>query len=169
MVKNKKKFMTPQARKMYMNSQVMSRYVYNAPILAGEPENVKKRVFKVLHRAARFVRGEFCFKENIEKLMKSVGWKKPEEIMNEASARFCHKVIHQKEPQCLNSLIKYPRSRQTADFAPKFAPRSGRAQRCPIASGIGNFNRIEPKIRNLNPKKIKYALKKTRLLPAKVS
>ena len=73
-----KRFLNEKTRRCLMNSNVISRLQYNAPLIAGATDDIKKRIFKVIHRAGRFIRNDYCFKQSIRQIMKSVHWKLPE-------------------------------------------------------------------------------------------
>ena len=92
-----RKYMTKNSKKILMSSHVISKIKYNAPLLAGETDETKDRIFKVVHRAARFVKNDFCFMQSIRNIMSSLDWKLPLEIIDEASAKFTHRIIKSEE------------------------------------------------------------------------
>ena len=47
-----KQYLDEKARKTLMESQVLSKVKYSAPILAGESEEIRTKIYKVIHRAA---------------------------------------------------------------------------------------------------------------------
>ena len=164
-----KKFLNVKTRKCLMNSNIISRLKYNAPLIAGATEDIKKRIYKVIHRAGRFVRNDYCFMQSIRQIMKSINWKMPEEMVNESSARFIHRVVYSGKPKSINKKIKVPRSRSSAEYAPATRANSNRLERTPIHAGLINFNRIPPEMRGLSPKKLAKRMKKMSLKPQKVS
>ena len=101
--------------------------------------------------------------------MSSIKWKLPEEIVDENSARFLHRIYYSGKPESLNNKIKFPRTRETADLATKVRADSKRLERTPFHTGISNFNRIPSELRKLTPKKLRNKLKKMSLKPRKRS
>ena len=89
--------------------------------------------------------------------------KLPEDMIDEGSAKYLHKIVQTKEPKEIYDMIKFPRSRDTCDLSLHYAPKTDRMKRCSIVAGIRNFNRIPNEIRNLNPVKVKKKLKIKRL------
>ena len=150
--------MNLKTRLAFANSHIMGRIRYHAPNLAGETEVNKNKIFRPIKATARFVRGSYCYMESIKSIMKSVGWKLPQETLDQSSAKLIHKVMHTKEPCDIYNLIKVPRSRACADVSLKYAPKSDRLKRSTIYSGIKNYNRIPQDLRNLKPKKLKAKL-----------
>ena len=104
-----KNYMTKQAKKALMESQVLSRIKLSAPLLVGETEVVKNKIYKVIHRTARFILDDYCFRMSISNIMLQVGWKKPKEILEEPSAKYAHKIIKTNQPNCMANRIKPPR------------------------------------------------------------
>ena len=137
--------------------------------MVGLPEEIKRRLFLQVHKAARFVKNNFCFRQTIRQIMSSLNWKIPEEIIDESSAKFIQRIIYTKSPKSLYNKIKHPRTRISADYAPIVRAKSGRLERTPVHMGITNFNRLEPELRYLHPKKLKEKLKKKYLKQKKVS
>ena len=151
-----------------MNANVISRIEYNAPLLAGEDNKVKQRIYRTIHRARRYIRGNFCYREIIASIMKSIGWKMPCEYLEESSARLTHKIIHKENPQSLANKIKKPRSRTLPDMTLKTKSKSRRMEKTILNTGIRNFNRLQTNLKTLEPMKLKRALKTHKLLPDKV-
>ena len=84
---------------------MISRVEYKASLLAGEDDKVKIRIYKIILRAARYVRVNYCFRESITRTKESIGWKKPYEYIEEASARFMHNVIFNDNPKSLSNRL----------------------------------------------------------------
>ena len=124
--------MTEKARKLHMSSNVLSRILHNAPIIAGETAEIKEKVYKIVHKAARFVKKSYCFKMSIANMMKSIGWKIPKDLIDEASAKFMHRILFSNEPEPLSKLAKPPRSRNCADYNVVHKVRTNRAERTAI-------------------------------------
>ena len=112
--------------------------MYNVTSLAGETEGNKQKIYKLLHRAARYVKADFCFKQSIRSIMTSINLKMPEEIIDEGSAKFIHKIISNEEPKEIYNLIKFPRSRTCVDLCLQYIPKTDRLRRCAVFSGIQN-------------------------------
>ena len=91
----------------------------------------------------------------------------PSEIIDEASSKFIQKIIFNREPEYINSMIKAPRSRACADHTYNDKIKGKRVERSAIVTGISNYNRIPPELKNLPPKKLSEKLKQTKLLPPK--
>ena len=95
--------------------------------------------------------------------MISVGWKMPEDILNEASAKYMHKIIYNKTPEDIYRMIKFPRSRTCAETTLQYGPKSDRLKRCSIFAGIKNYNRLPGGLKALDPRKLKAKLKLKKL------
>ena len=146
-----------------MSSHVILKIKYNAPLLAGETDETKDRIFKVVHRAARFVKNDFCFMQSIRNIMSSLDWKLPVEIIDEASAKFTHRIIKSEEPKILYNKVKAPRSRLAAEHILNEVPKSNRLERTPLQTGMKNFNRMTLEMKQATPKKLTKILKKQKL------
>ena len=161
------KYLNMKTRKLLMNSQILSRINYCAPLIAGETEEVKYKVYKVIHRAARFILNDYCFKVSISNIMKKVQWKMPKDMIDEASAKFTHKIIFTNTPAPLSEKIRPPRSRTCADHVVRVRARSNRLERTAIHTGVRNYNRLPPGMKSLPPKKLRKSIKEAVLLPDK--
>ena len=100
-----KRFFTKREKKFLMESQVLSRLRYSAPIIAAETIELKDKVLKMIHKAARFIQDNYYYKRSIKKLMTDVNWKMPKDVIDESSAKFGHSLITTGIPITL-SLIK---------------------------------------------------------------
>ena len=81
-----------------MESQILSRIRYVAPFVAGETEDLKSKVYKLMKDSERFVMKSYCYKQRMSAIFKEIGWKDPEETVDECSALFIHKIIHTNPP-----------------------------------------------------------------------
>ena len=158
-----KKYMTKRSKKMLMMSHVLSKIKYNAPLLAGETDEVKERIYKVIHKAARFVKNVFCYMQSIKNIMTSLEWKLPAEVVDEASAKFTHRIIKSEEPKILFNKTKAPRSRQAADHTLNEVPKTNRLERTPLHIGMKNFNRMTLAMKQATPRKLTKIMKKQKL------
>ena len=162
-VNKNKKYMCSKTRAAFVNANVLGRIMYYAPSLAGETEANKNKIYKLIKSAARFIRGSYCYMESIRSLMKSVKLKMPQDILDESSAKYSHKVIITKEPQEIYDIVKLPRSRACADLSTHYAPKTDRVKRSTIFSATKNYNRIPSDLRPLEPRKLKIKMKKLSL------
>ena len=101
--------------------------------------------------------------ESIRSLMKSVKLKMPQDILDESSAKYLHKVLITKEPKEIYDIVKLPRSRACADVTTHHAPISDRVRCSTIYTATKNYNRIPSDLRSLKPKKLKIKMKKLSL------
>ena len=92
-----------------MNTHVLSCLEYNAPILAGEDAKTKDRTYRVIHGAACYIRGNYCFRESIISIMRSVKWKIPKEFSEDSSEILVHKNMFEQNPRSLVDQIKIQR------------------------------------------------------------
>ena len=160
-------YLGQRAKKVLMESNVLGKIKYNAPLIAGETDENKYKIYKIIHKAARYVLNDYCFKKSISYIMKKLEWKMPEEIIDEASAKFGHRIITSKEPEGLSDRIRRPRSRQNAECSYKPRTRTRRSRGSIIKKSIENYNRIPGEMKNLQPKFLRRKLKKTCLKPSK--
>ena len=108
-----KNYMNERSKKILMESRVLSKMKYNAPVLVGESEETKLKLYRIVHRAARFILNDYCYRQNICNIMKKVGWKMPKDMLEEASAKFAHRIIYTKEPEGLYDYIEPPEQEAT--------------------------------------------------------
>ena len=161
--------LTMRSKQMIMESQVLSRVRYISSFLASESEEIKQKIYKLIHRAARFVLGSYCFKTSNDNIMKKVGWDKPCSLVDKASAKFIHRVTSSGKPAFLKSYFRMPRSRAMADISTSFIPKSNKSKRTAVFIGVHNYNRIPLTLCSLTPTQLTQKLKHQNLLPSKVS
>ena len=168
MIANKnRRYMNDKARAAFVNSHIMSRLQYNMPLIACETDSQRKRIIKIIHQAARFIRNDYCYKQSIRSIMNSINWKMPDDIIDESSAKFMHKVMMSQKPMDIHEQIRLPRSRSCVDPTLKYKCKSARLEKTVITAALENFNRLPIYTRELPPIKMKKELKKMRLLPKK--
>ena len=158
-----RKYMNEKTRRAFVNSHVMGRLQYNMPLIAAGTQTQRDRVVKVINRAARFIRDDYCFRESISSIMRSVNWKMPNDIIDESSAKFIQKILYAEEPIDIFRQIKMPRTRACVNPVMDKPAKSVRRANTIIHKSLFNYNRIPPEIRHENPNKFKQKLKKTKL------
>ena len=162
-----RKYMNEKTRRAFVNSHIMGRLNYNMPIIAAGTNCQRARIVKLMHQAARFIRNDYCFRESIHSIMRSIEWKMPVEIIEEASAKYMQKVIYNKKPIDIYNEIKMPRTRACVKPIMERPPKSSRMENSIINTALHNNNRLPPDLKDLKPKKLKKELLKTKLLPHK--
>ena len=95
--------------------------------------------------------------------MNIIGWKTPEEIIDECSALFSHKIITSKQPVSLFSQLWMPRTRAGGQVTTMLAAKSDRLARTGLYMMVSNYNRLPVNLRLLNLKQLKKKLKKVQL------
>ena len=139
--------MSEECRQKFVSSYIEGRINYTLPFLTGQPEYVKSKIYTLKMKCYRFIRGSYCFREDI----------------SEAGAKFAHKVIFTETPSTIFKLIKPPRSRTCADYCLVKKPENKRFKRTLINASVEEFNRIPPDIRKLKPIEMKAKLKSSKL------
>ena len=139
-----------KTRKKFFNSYILGCINYILPFIAGETKIYKDKVKKIIHTGARFVRGSFCFLESIRSIMSSVNLKMPTDIIDEASAKFFHKIIFNKEPKTIYNLVRMPRTRACAEPTLHYTARSAKMGRSAIQTGFHNYLRLPDQLKKLN-------------------
>ena len=112
-----------------MESQILSRIRYVAPFVDGQTEDLKSKVYKLMTDSARFVMKSYCYKQRMSAIFKEIGWKGPEETVDECSALFIHKIIHTNTPLSLYAEIKLPRTRHTGLIHTNIAAKMNKLSR----------------------------------------
>ena len=83
-----KQYLTEKARSALVRSQILGKIQYNICVIAGETKQNKSKIYKLLHKSARFIKGDYCYMQSIRKIMKDIKFKMPEEIISEGSANY---------------------------------------------------------------------------------
>ena len=112
-----------------MESQILSRIRYVAPFVVGETEDLKSKVYKLMKDSARFVMKSYCYKQRMCAIFKEIGWKGPEETVDECSAIFIRKIIHTNTPFSLYAEMKLPRTRHTDLIHTNIAAKTNKLSR----------------------------------------
>ena len=153
------------SRRLLMSATVISKINYHSPFLAAETQETKHKVHMIVHRAARFALGSYCYRESISSIMARLQWKMPDEVIAQGSANFFHKIVETRTPQQLYSMIRLPRSRNTTDTTLNERPKSQCLERTAIYAGALNYNRLPADIKCLPPTRMKIKLKTKTLKP----
>ena len=146
-----------------MNAQVISRLHYFGVFIAGESQEIKDKVKRLINSAVRFIKDDYCFRMRMSLIYKEIGWKEPEEIVETCSAVFLHKIIATKTPKSLYDCIRFPRSRAGGKLHPRVSARTNRVKRTGLNTAVTNYNRIPTNIRQMNTKIVRRKLKNTQL------
>ena len=103
-----RKYLCTATRARFVTSVIISRINYILPFVSGETEICKRMIVKLMNRSARFIRNDYCFKERLSSIYKSIGLKQPDDMINQSSAKFIHKILYNEKPKQIYKLIKQP-------------------------------------------------------------
>ena len=162
-VKNVEKYMDFKTRLRYADSHIISLINYGLPLYLNENQNVKDKIYKIILKSARWVHGNYCYKQSCRKILGSLNWKLPDEQIEDAAARFFHKVVTYKEPEDIYSLVRYPRSRINAEVSMKIIAKNKPFSKLMLNHMANILNRIPEGLKGERPHLFKKKLKAKRL------
>ena len=70
-IKHMSRFMPLKVRLVYANAMLMSRVKYGMFSFQGQTIEIKDMIFKTIIKSARFVKGNYCYKESIKSICES--------------------------------------------------------------------------------------------------
>ena len=147
------RFMPLKVRLVYANAMLMSRVRYGMFSFQGQTIEIKDMIFKTIIKSARFVKGNYCYKESIKSICESIGWKVPEQIMKSNTVTFTHKIVLNKEPKQVYELLRFNKSGRNSSINLKYRHKSDK-QMCRL------YNTLSIDLKSQPIKKFKSRLKK---------
>ena len=112
--------MTEHQRRMIANSHLKSKITYGGPLMLGQDEKVIQSIHKSQMTISRWIRGNYCFKESVESISRSVKWDTPNQTLIKNTAILMKKIIHDKRPAQLCNYIRFQRTRESAKLGKNF-------------------------------------------------
>ena len=117
-------------------------------------------IFKTIIKSARFVKGNYCYKESIKSICESIGWKVPEQIMKSNTVTFTHKIVLNKEPKQVYELLRFNKSGRNSSINLKYRHKSDKMDRNSIQQMCRLYNTLSIDLKSQPIKKFKSRLKK---------
>merc|ERR1711954_216250 len=98
-------FLTPENRKVVVNSKMRGQINIVLPLILNQTNAVKKKAETMLMRINKIIYGKKYFKVNNEKICKEIGMQDPEVEIVKASAKAIHKLMYNQKTPSLKKLI----------------------------------------------------------------
>ena len=159
-MKEMRTYMTQKQRLMFANSFLVSRLNYGSQFLMGEKTIVRRKYHAALMSVARWVRNDYCFRESVISICKSLKWDVPSQQICKSSAKFAHSVQFSRRPIQIARQIRFPRTRSKAKLSLKIKSKNEKYDKNAITQAIKTYNKIPEDMKLLPPKKFAMALKK---------
>ena len=155
-----KNYMTQKQRLMFANSFLVSRLQYGSQFLMGEKTIIRRQYHAAMMSVARWVRNDYCFRESVISICKSLKWDIPSQQICKSSAKFAHSIQFSRRPIQLACQIRFPRTRSKAKLSLKIKSKNEKYDRNALTQAIKIYNQIPDNMKLLPPKKFAMALKK---------
>ena len=97
-IKKLRNVMTTKLTKTIINGVFMSKLLYGAPLWVGAPKYLVKKVQKLQLDAARLALGTESARWSTNKLLKNMKWLPVKSLLEKASIKMLHSMIHMDEP-----------------------------------------------------------------------
>ena len=88
--------------------------------MLGQDEKVIQSIHKSQMTISRWIQGNYCFKESVESISRSVKWDTPNQTLIKNTAILMKKNIHDKRPAQLCNYIRFQRTRESAKLGKNF-------------------------------------------------
>ena len=109
---------------------------------------------------ARWVRNNYCFKESVFSICKSLKWDIPAQQILKSATIFAHTTQQSRKPKQIVGKIRFPRARGKATLRLKYPSKNEKYNKNRIVQSIRIYNLIPEEIKLLPLKKFNAAIKK---------
>ena len=149
-----------QQRRMIVSSSALSILRYCSPLYSGQSEQTKSKFHTAVMRCYRMIYSKPTYLTRCEKICKEISLPMPREIIAKDSAIFFHRLIIEKRPVQLYSLLRFP-TRNTRSSAPELLhrPMTERSRRDSINVMLKLYSSIDQSTRGLSVKSFKSIIR----------
>ena len=158
-MRNLSKYTDEKTRIKFANAFLMGRISYGMPLYQGETCAVKSKIHAATMLSVRYAKGSYCFKMSINRICRSIGWDRPELMIQRSTIKYIQKIIYFQKPKSLIKLLRLQRTRTNTNISVKYHPRTSKFSRNVINQSYLIYNQIPNEIRQLHPNKFRKKVK----------
>ena len=131
------------------------------PIYMGTSNDNITKLHKVIMRAARTARGNYCCKQNITSILSSCKWMPIRKMITHSAIVTIHTILLKQTPQSIVQLFNnIALTRTTKDLSLKYTPRTTKFQKFYLYSGLKIYNNLPSNLKNKSIQTFKKLSKK---------
>ena len=108
---------------------------------------VKQKVHQILMKIMRFCKGSYCFKQNSEKILKSLNLDSAIQMIEKDTALFIQKILETNLPKRAKTIYREPRSIRNIKYFLKDPSHSGIMDKNVFVRGIKVYNSMDEETR----------------------
>ena len=153
-------YMNFKQRKVIYSTKLKSLVEYCHPLLASQPQQIRKQAETLNMMINRWILKENTFCVRNETICRKIECSTPNQAIIQCGAKFIHKLITTNSTPSLSKLIDRPRRITAQHYYNK--PKK-RTNRTPVEALTNIYNQMTYKEKSLNPKALKRRLKKSKL------
>ena len=129
----------------FLNAYVIGKMRYMLPVYMGTSNDNITKLHKVIMRAARTARGNYCCRQNITSILSSCKWMPIAKMITHSAIVTIHTILIKQTPQSLIQLFNnIALTRTTKNLSLKYTPRTTKFQKFYLFSGLKIYNNLPP-------------------------